>query len=140
LPMRILSVLAFVSAPLGAVAHHSPASFDQTAFVVIEGTVSEFKWGNPHVYLALETRGGCDVSDALGSPAGAGGFRCTMRSVRRSPLPGGGTNAYCQRTSMTGARAPYNYGMQRTPISRDMFRWRQQGAADAERHALLRLT
>jgi hypothetical protein len=54
--MRVSFVLAFLSAPFGAVAHHSPASFDQTAFVVIEGTVTEFKWGNPHVYLAVETR------------------------------------------------------------------------------------
>jgi hypothetical protein len=41
--------------PFSAVAHHSPAQFDQTSFVVIEGTVTEFKWGNPHVYLAVET-------------------------------------------------------------------------------------
>jgi hypothetical protein len=55
--MRVLSVLLLMSAPFGAVAHHSPAAFDQTAFVVIEGTVSEFTWGNPHVYLAVETTG-----------------------------------------------------------------------------------
>ena len=53
-PIRTLVALAFMSAPLSAIAHHSPASFDQTAFVVIEGTVAEFKWGNPHVYLAVE--------------------------------------------------------------------------------------
>jgi hypothetical protein len=55
--MRILYVLVLVAGPFSAVAHHSPAQFDQTSFVVIEGTVTEFSWGNPHVYLAVETTG-----------------------------------------------------------------------------------
>lgn len=56
LPMRTLYfVLSLVCASSSAVAHHSPAQFDQTSVVVIEGTVTDFRWANPHVYLAVET-------------------------------------------------------------------------------------
>lgn len=43
-----------------ALAHHSPAAFDSSAEVVIEGTVAEVDWRNPHIYLTLE------VADADG--------------------------------------------------------------------------
>jgi hypothetical protein len=42
-----------VAAP--ALAHHSPASYDMTQEVVIEGTVAELDWKNPHIYLTVET-------------------------------------------------------------------------------------
>lgn len=42
---------------LSAVAHHSPAMFDMTKDIVIEGTVTAVVWGNPHVYLALDVQG-----------------------------------------------------------------------------------
>jgi hypothetical protein len=38
-------------------AHHSPAAFDTAAEVILEGTVAEFSWKNPHVYLTIETVG-----------------------------------------------------------------------------------
>ena len=38
-----------------ALAHHSPAAFDQTQEIVVEGTVAEVAWRNPHIYLTLET-------------------------------------------------------------------------------------
>ena len=31
-----------------AFAHHSPIVFDRTKQVTITGTVTEFRWGNPH--------------------------------------------------------------------------------------------
>lgn len=53
--MRKTACLGLLLAPFGVLAHHSPAAFDQTAFVVIEGTVAEFTWANPHVYFSVET-------------------------------------------------------------------------------------
>lgn len=36
---------------LPATAHHSFAMFDQSRMVHLEGTVSDFEWSNPHVWL-----------------------------------------------------------------------------------------
>ena len=41
-------LIAFIS---GASAHHSFAMFDQTQGTTIEGTVHEFQWTAPHVWL-----------------------------------------------------------------------------------------
>jgi hypothetical protein len=49
--------------PALATAHHSPAVFDRTRDITIEGVVTEFKWGNPHSWIHL------DVTDAEGSVA-----------------------------------------------------------------------
>ena len=39
-----------------AVAHHSPAAFDQQRDIVLEGIVRTFEWVNPHVYLHVAVR------------------------------------------------------------------------------------
>jgi hypothetical protein len=44
--------LAFADA---AFAHHSPAAFDQTREVVVEGTITKVGWMNPHIYFTLAT-------------------------------------------------------------------------------------
>ena len=43
-------------APL-AFAHHSPAGYDMQAQRTIEGTVTEYDWGNPHVYFSVRENG-----------------------------------------------------------------------------------
>jgi hypothetical protein len=43
-----------------AVAHHSASQFDPNKYVTVEGTVRDYKWGNPHLYLTVE------VTDAAG--------------------------------------------------------------------------
>ena len=40
-----------------AQAHHSSAGFDTRSEVSMEGVVSAYRWGNPHVYLTLRTQG-----------------------------------------------------------------------------------
>ena len=35
--------------------HHSDAGLDMNSVVTIEGTVTEFGWRNPHVYINVET-------------------------------------------------------------------------------------
>jgi hypothetical protein len=42
-------------------AHHSYAMFDRSKEVVIEGTVRELQWTNPHSWLVV------DVKDTIGS-------------------------------------------------------------------------
>jgi hypothetical protein len=46
--------LLALSAATPAWAHHSMAGFDRTKTVSVAGTVKEFKWANPHSWIALE--------------------------------------------------------------------------------------
>jgi hypothetical protein len=39
-----------------AAAHHSPAVFDRTKEVKLVGSIKEFRWANPHSYIALNVR------------------------------------------------------------------------------------
>src|SRR5262245_22197487 len=41
---------------IGAEAHHSRALYDTTQEVVIEGTVTNLEWRNPHVSMTVETK------------------------------------------------------------------------------------
>jgi len=43
-------------AAASATAHHSPAVFDQTRVIELEGVVTEFKWANPHSWIHLDVR------------------------------------------------------------------------------------
>ena len=49
-------------AALPASGHHSEAGFDKGAVVAFEGTVINYVWRNPHVYIVVET------VDAVGEP------------------------------------------------------------------------
>lgn len=62
--MRPLAVaLAAMSASMApASAHHSQAAYDLDVEVLIEGTLAEVAWRNPHIYLKVETRGADGVS------------------------------------------------------------------------------
>jgi hypothetical protein len=53
---RTLTIVfgAAVALPMGAWAHHSEAGMDLETVVTIEGTVSEYSWRNPHVYIAVD--------------------------------------------------------------------------------------
>ncbi len=46
-----------------AAAHHSPAVFDRSREVLVEGVVREFRWGMPHSWIHL------DVTDQNGAVA-----------------------------------------------------------------------
>jgi Family of unknown function (DUF6152) len=51
--LLLLAPLSSVVAP-DAFAHHSPAVFDQSKEVEIEGIVTEFTWANPHSWIHLD--------------------------------------------------------------------------------------
>lgn len=48
----LISVLP-LSVPLTTAAHHAGTAFDTTRQLTVAGTVKEFKWVNPHVWLYL---------------------------------------------------------------------------------------
>ena len=64
---RVLSFLLIATVAMltagSALAHHSFAMFDQSKAVTIEGTVKEFQWTNPHVFIQLlvKSDSGADV-------------------------------------------------------------------------------
>jgi Family of unknown function (DUF6152) len=45
--------LASLLAASSALGHHSFAMFDQSKTVVLEGTVKDFRWTNPHVFIEM---------------------------------------------------------------------------------------
>jgi len=51
-PMAFGAVLAALSAA-PAPAHHSFAMFDRDKQITIKGTVKEFQWTNPHVFIQI---------------------------------------------------------------------------------------
>ena len=64
---RVLSyslvAIAAMLAASSALAHHSFAMFDQSKSVTVQGTVKDFRWTNPHVFIQLlvKTEGGSEV-------------------------------------------------------------------------------
>lgn len=48
----LLLLLALPAMP--AAAHHSPAQFDLSQDLTLDGVLSEVSWRNPHIYLELE--------------------------------------------------------------------------------------
>src|SRR5262245_43108055 len=55
-----------------AFAHHSPVVFDRTKEVKLSGTVTEFRWSNPHSWIELSVPNDKGTTDAwsveMGSP------------------------------------------------------------------------
>jgi Family of unknown function (DUF6152) len=58
-----LIAIAALLASSSALAHHSFAMFDQSKSVSLHGTVKDFRWTNPHVFIQLlvKTEGGSEV-------------------------------------------------------------------------------
>jgi hypothetical protein len=52
--LRVLLALAICAISNNAVAHHSFAMFDHEHQLKLVGTVTEFRWQNPHVYIHLQ--------------------------------------------------------------------------------------
>ena len=54
---KVVASAAFVGLVAGAYpvsAHHSTTMFDREKFIVLEGTVKELHWTNPHVAIFIE--------------------------------------------------------------------------------------
>jgi Family of unknown function (DUF6152) len=55
--VAITLLAAFLAVSCPVMAHHGAASFDNSRTVTVEGTVTEFIWSNPHVYLKVDAKG-----------------------------------------------------------------------------------
>ena len=89
--MRIGScVIAVLLAATSVLAHHSNSAFDGDKVMVLTGTVTEWKWTNPHVWIFLsvdEGKGSKVQWEIEGRTPGqlvrAGWSRTLSRPVRR---------------------------------------------------------
>ena len=55
--LRVVALIVGVGGAARLVAHHSPAAFDQTKEIHLEGTVTRFAYNNPHTYLTIDVVG-----------------------------------------------------------------------------------
>ena len=51
----ILTSIATITLTSSVLAHHSEVGIDVNSVVTVQGTVIEFSWRNPHVYITLNT-------------------------------------------------------------------------------------
>src|ERR1044071_5970858 len=81
----LASALLIASTPLAA--HHGNASFDPSKRQMLEGTVTEWLWANPHCFLKVDAKDDTGAvrnwSIELGNPTDIStrGFRRTMFKV-----------------------------------------------------------
>ena len=52
-----LAFVAFLTAPVPVVAHHGAATFDTSAEITVQATVTEWIWSNPHCFLKFDVKG-----------------------------------------------------------------------------------
>ena len=71
-----------------AFAHHSMSMYDMSKVEVIEGKVAKFEWTNPHMYLAIETKGP-DGKPALVEGEGVGITQALVDGLKREDLKPG---------------------------------------------------
>jgi hypothetical protein len=51
-----LLVVGFMAASLPLLAHHGNAAYDTAKTVTVKGTVTDYIWANPHVFLKLDAK------------------------------------------------------------------------------------
>ena len=63
LGMILLAMITLLAVSAPAFAHHGGAVYDTDKSVIVKGTVTEYVWSNPHVFVKV------DVKDPSGSVA-----------------------------------------------------------------------
>jgi Family of unknown function (DUF6152) len=63
--MVTAAAVALVAAG-SAAAHHSTAMFDMKKDVVLQGTIKEFQWTNPHTWIVFDVPNGSGGTDEYG--------------------------------------------------------------------------
>jgi hypothetical protein len=64
-PALAAAVVVMSLGAIPAVAHHSTAAFDNTRVVKIEGTITQFRWINPHASIKIDGMSEGDEPDGL---------------------------------------------------------------------------
>src|SRR5262245_7601159 len=70
--MKKIAILSLIlGAPLALLAHHSAAAYDTTKEVKITGTIKQYSYKNPHVYMVVEVKEGNAAPRLVEVEAGA---------------------------------------------------------------------
>ena len=104
-----------------AFAHHSFAAYDSTRTITVKGTISEFRWINPHAILVVRadsSQGGATWAIELSSPGNltrSGWTRSLVRAgdvveVIAQPLRDGSTGAACQKVRLVQTDKSFDCG------------------------------
>ena len=67
----VLACSMSVAVSLPATAHHSAAAYDTQKEITITGTVAQYKFANPHIYLTLQTKKADGTTEMVEVEAGA---------------------------------------------------------------------
>jgi Family of unknown function (DUF6152) len=62
--LAVATILTALSA-LPAGAHHSTAAFDNSRVVKLEGTITQFRWINPHASIKIDAKSEGDEPDGV---------------------------------------------------------------------------
>jgi hypothetical protein len=62
----VTATAAALMAAGSATAHHSTAMFDMNKNVVLQGTIKEFQWTNPHTWIVFEVPNATGGTDEYG--------------------------------------------------------------------------
>ena len=102
------ALLGLVAAAYPVAAHHSTTMFDREKFIVLEGTVKELHWTNPHVAIFIE--------NAVAKPGVPDGLWVVELT---SPGQSGalGMDAHADQTRRKGCGRS-------APVARRLQRWR----------------
>ena len=94
-PSRLFATLAIAALiPLSALAHHSFAMFDNTKEVELKGTVQQWQWTSPHVWLYLLVPNGSAEPDKYTIEGGNPGQLRRDGSAKGSMAPGDKVTVY----------------------------------------------
>ena len=115
IPLAAVTTLA-LGAAFQASAHHSFAMFDNSKSVTLEGTIKEFQWSNPHIWVQVLVKDldGNEVEWSVegGSPNGLarqGWKRNSLKPGDRTsivihPLKDGNPGGSLQAITVNGAK------------------------------------
>ncbi len=84
----MLALLASLAVGAPVLAHHSFAAFDMTKEVVVQGTVKEFRWTNPHSYLVLAGKDAAGKASEIRIEMNGPGYLARNGWKRESLKPG----------------------------------------------------
>lgn len=59
----VLAALALAALQPALLGHHSAVMFDNTKTLEISGTIKEFQWTNPHIWIQVDVQSASDVQE-----------------------------------------------------------------------------
>src|SRR2546428_7335750 len=79
-----------------ALAHHSAAAYDTQKEVRLTGTITQYRFGNPHVYMILQVKKADGSTKPVEVEAGAAALLHPVRFIKRLLSAGDACNIFGQ--------------------------------------------